>query len=161
MMQFFLHVTCSCIFHAYILFYFLLLCCDVFLSLCFSLSWIDCTWLPRCANLLLAGILFKVLVLPLLLIIFPLFTFDSMMRKPKRTSRRTSKNVVFIRSAESFSQTFPTLRYQVSFVLGDGILSMRNPCDVLSCLHRISTPIYMVLIPLYLSLRLTLEVYVS
>ena len=129
MMYLFLHVTCSCIFHAYIssLFSLFSYVCDVFsfslpLSLSLSLSRIDCAWhlstnLLRLGTLLVLGLL--------LLLIHPLFKFDFVMGRPTRTSLRTFKDGVFIQSTMSFYQTFQTLLYPVSFKLGDENLFVR------------------------------------
>ena len=98
------HVTCSCIFHAYVfsfLFYSCFLVVMFSFSLFFSLSRINCAWHPKRINPFRAKILFKVPAL-LLLIPFPLLTFNSMMRIPERTSWRTFKNVAFIRSVILF-----------------------------------------------------------
>ena len=133
--------------------------CDVFplsLSLSLSLSQIDYTWHLSTNPLRLETLL----VLGLLLLIHPLFTFNSMMRRPSRTSLRTFKNVAFIWSAILFCWIFPTLLYRVSFGLRDGNLFVRYPWGALSCLYRSFTPIYMVSIPLYLSLPRHSKVHV-
>ena len=110
----------------------LVLCCDCafYLSLSFflSLSQIDCTWHPS-ANLLRLRTFF---IPGHLLLILLLFIFGFVMRRPIRTSRRTSLNVLFIRSATWFYQTFPILLYPFLFTLGDGNLSVRYPGVVLS-----------------------------
>ena len=54
-----------------------------------------------------------------LLLILLLFIFRSMMRMPERTSRRTFLDEVFIRNAESFWRTSPTLIFPLSFTIGD------------------------------------------
>ena len=135
-MQFSLHVTCLCIVHAYVpfhfhiwyfilmvLFFFLSLSLSLFLSLSLSLSLsrIVCTW-HLSANLLCPRTLFVPRHLFLILL---LFTFGSMMRKPKRTSQRTSPDVVFIRSTVCFYRIFLILLYPLSFTIGDGNLYMR------------------------------------
>ena len=76
------------------------------LSLSLSLSWIDYTWHLKHVKPPRAKILFKVLVLFLLLISFPLLTFGSVIRRLERTSWRTFRNVAFICSAMLFCQTF-------------------------------------------------------
>ena len=126
MMQsiFFLHVTCSCIFHAYVSFLFSISGCDVF-SLSLSLSQIDCAWHLntnplRLGTLLVSGRL-------LLILLFPLFTFDSMIGRPNRISLRTFRNVAFIQSAILFCRTFLTLLSLLSFGLGAGNLFVRDP----------------------------------
>ena len=78
------------------------------LSLSHTHTQIDCAWHPKRVNPLRVRILFKVMLL-LLLISFPLLAFGSMMRRPERTSWRTFRNMVFIRSAMLFCWTFPTL----------------------------------------------------
>ena len=151
----FMHISCIRIF-----FYFLSICsvCDVFpLSLSLFLSWINCTW-HLSANPLWLGTL---LVSGLLLLIHPLFTFGSVMGRPSRISLRTFRDIVFIQSAMSFCRTFPTLLYLVSFRLGDGNLFVRYPWGALLCLYGSFTLIYMVSIPLYLSLLRHSEVHVS
>ena len=90
-----------------------------YFSLFLSLSRIDYTWYPS-ANPLCLGTLF---VLGHLLLILPPLMFGSMMRKPIRTFQRTSLNVVFIRSATWFYQTFLILFYPLSFTIGDENLS--------------------------------------
>ena len=127
-MLFFLHITCSCIFHAFVsfLFYLLVLCCDgTFLFVSLSLSRIVCAWHPS-ANPLRLGTLFILGHLPLILL---LFMFGSMMKRPVRTFRRTFPNVAFIRNAASFYQTFLILLYPLSFTVGD-----KNLCEIpVSC----------------------------
>ena len=109
--------------HTYSLFsFFFVLLVMCFLSFCLSLSRIDYAW-HLSANLLRLGT-FLVPSLPLL-ILHPFFTFGSMMWRPNRTSLRTFRDVVFIRSATSFYRTFPTFLYPVSFGLGDGNLFVR------------------------------------
>ena len=134
------------VFHAYI----------PFLSLSLSLSQIDYTWYPS-ANLLQSGTIFVRDHL-LLILLFPFFTFSSLIRRPIRTSLRTFLNVAFIRSATWFCRTLKTLLYSISFTLGDRILFMRYPWDVPPCSFRSFTPICMVSISLYLSLSRHSEV---
>ena len=130
------------------------------LSLSLSLSQIDCAWHPS-ANLIRLGTLFVLGLLHLLIFPFTFFMFDSVMRRPIRTSLRTFLNVVFIQSAMWFCWTFPTLLYPMSFKLRDGNLSVRYPCGVPSWSYRSFTPICAVSIPLYLSLPRYSEVHVS
>ena len=83
-----------------------------FLSICFclwcvsffslSLYQIDCAWHPS-ANLLRLGTL---LVLGLLLLIHPVFTFGSVMGRLSRTSLRTFSDMAFIWSVMSFLSDF-------------------------------------------------------
>ena len=122
MMQFFLNITCSCIFHAYVpfLFYLLILCYDGAFLFVFR---IVSAWHPS-ANPLRLGTLFILGHLPLILL---LFTFSSVMRRFVKTSRRTSPNVAFIRNAAWFYRTFLILLHPLSFTVGDGNLYMIYP----------------------------------
>ena len=124
-----------------------------------SLSRINYAWHPS-TNLLRLGTLF-VLGHHLLLLIFPLFKFGSVMRRPIRTSLRTFLIVAFIRSTIWFCQILPTLLYLMSFTLKDGNLFVRYPWGVPSCSYRSFTLICTVLIPLYLNLLRYSEVHVS
>ena len=144
--------------HSYIFFSFFLFWLWCVLPLSLSLSWIDCTW-HLSANLLRLETLF---VLGLLLtFLHPIFTFGFVMGRPSKTSLRTFRNVAFIRSVMLSCWTFPTLLYPVSFGLRDGILYVRNPWGVPSCLYRSFTPIYTISIPLYLSLPWHFKIHVS
>ena len=159
-MYLFLHVLCSCLFHAYVSSYFFLFAfvCDVFsLFLPISLSRINHAW-HLSANPLWLGTL---VVLGLLLLIFPflLFTFSSVMGRPNRTSLRTFRNVAFIRSAMLFCRTCLTLLFPVSFGLGAGNLFVRYPWGVSLCLYRSFTPIYTISILLYFGLPWHFEVH--
>ena len=150
------HVTCSCTFHAYVLlffsFYGLRLCfCSVF-SLSLSLSNRTSLWHPNRENAFELETLFKVPGHPLHLFLLFYLTSDSVMRRPRQTALRPN--------AKSFCQISTTLRYPMSFELEDGNLYVRNPCVVLSCLYRSSTPTYTALIPLCLSLLRNFEVHV-
>ena len=122
-----------------------------------SLSRIDCTWHPS-TNPLSLGTLF---VSGHLLLILIVFTFDSVMRRPKKTSWRTSPNVVFIRSTAWFYRTFPILLHLLSFIVGDGNLYVRYSWVVPPWSFRSSAPTCMVSIPLYLSLLCAFEVHIS
>ena len=116
----FMHI--SCIYSLFSFFFVLLVMC--FLSFSLSLSWIDCAW-HLSTNLLQLG----TLLIPslFLLILHPLFMFDSMMGRLSRTSLRTFRDVAFIQSTMSFYQTFPTLLYPMSFGFGDRNLFVRYP----------------------------------
>ena len=59
----------------------------------------------------------------LLFLPYPLI-FGSMMRRPRRTSLRTSRPMAFNRNARSFCWISPTLHYPMSFELRDGNLSV-------------------------------------
>ena len=89
----FMHISCIRTLSFLSLYSIVIMFCLFFLSL--SPSRIDCTWHPS-RNLLRLGTLF--VQGHLLLLIFPLFTFGSVMRRPSRTSLRTFLNVAFIRS---------------------------------------------------------------
>ena len=123
-----------------------------------SLSRIDSIW--HLSAILLRS---KILFVPnhLLLLIFPLLTFGSMMRRLIRTSRRTFLNVVFIRSTMWFYWTFSILLYSLSFTLRDGNLFVRYPWGVLLWSYKSFTLICTVSIPLYLSLLRISKVHVS
>ena len=95
------------------------------------------------------------------LLILLLFLSSFVMRRPIRTSRRTSPNVAFIRNAAWFYQIIPILLYPLSFIVEDGNLYVRYPWAVPPWSYRSSTPMCMVSIPLYLSLLNRFEVYVS
>ena len=147
--------------HTFFLFYPILnLCCVSILSFSLSLSNRTSLWHLNSANLLRLGTLLVVSGHPLLILLFHLI-FGSIMRRPRRTSLRTSRIMAFIRNAWSFCRISPTLRYPMSFELGDGNLSVRNPCAVPSCLFRSFIPTYMASIPLCLSLFLHSEVHIS
>ena len=126
------------------------------LSLSLSLSWIDSAWHPSAIPLPLRTLF----ILGHLLLILLLFMFSSLMKRPKRTSRRTSPHVVFIQSATWFYWTFMILLYPLSFTIGDGNLYVRYPWVVLPWSFRSSTPRCMVLIPLYLSLLCAFKVHI-
>ena len=95
---------------------------------------------PKCKstqsrNLLHAGA-------PLLLILH-IFLSCSMMRRPNRTSLRTSLDEAFIRNAKSFCRTTSTLTYLLSFIVGVGNHCVMSRSLVHSCLSRSFTPICM------------------
>ena len=150
--------------HAYVLSiqYILILFCYLglyWLSLSPSLSSVCVSlllWHPN-ANLLLPRTLF-VPGYPLLLILH-LFLSGSMMRRPNRTSLRTSLDEAFIRNAKSFCQTFPTLTYPLSFIIGVGSHCVMSRSLVYPCLSKSFTPTCMDLIFQYLSSLLVFEVH--
>ena len=102
--------------------YIVIFCCyfsdSLSLSLSLSLSYVSLLLWHLNANLLspktfcVLGHLFPLTLLHLL--------FDSMMRMPERTSRRTFVDKAFIWNATSFCQTFLTLTYPLSFTVGVG-----------------------------------------
>ena len=101
--------------------YIVIFCCcyfSDFLSLSLSLSYVSLLLWHLNANLL-SPKTFCVLghLLPLTLLHL---LFGSMMRMPKRTSRRTFVDKAFIWNATSFCQTFLTLTYPLSFTVGVG-----------------------------------------
>ena len=85
-----------------------------------------------------------------LLIPHPLL-FGSVIRMPKRTFRRTFLDKAFIRNAESFCHTSPTLTYILSFIIGVRSHYVTSWSPVHSCWSRIFTPTCMNLILQYLS----------
>ena len=127
--------------------------CFVIFSLSLSLSLSDRTslWHPNRENPLQLKTLFMVPGHPLLIPFFHLIS-NFVMRRPRRTSLRTFRTVVFIWNARSFCRISPTLLYPKSFRLEDGGPSMGNPRGVRSCSFRSFTPTCMPLIPLCLSL---------
>ena len=80
---------------------------------------------------------------------------------PKRILMGTSVTRWFTQNVMSLFFIFKTLLYPVCLALEVGNLYVRNPRGVLACLYRSSTPTYMLLIPLFLSLLRYLEEHVS
>ena len=132
-------------------------CFFVCLSLSLSLSLSNRLRMHLSANLLQSRILF---IPNHLLLILLFFTSDSMMRRPIKTSRITSPNVVFIRNTTWFYQTFPILLYPLSFTVEDGQIYVRYPWVVPLWSYKSSTLTRTVLIPLYLGLLCRFEVHV-
>lgn len=159
---FILHVTCSCItMHCSFFFYLFpkhIFCCVSFLFLSFLSFWL---WHPK--SLFLPRTRSLVVVLLLLLLLFPLFLVEigSMIQNPKRILRRTLMTGWFTCNAMSFYLIFQTLLYPKHLALGVANLFVRNPRGVPACLYRSSTPTYMLLIPLFLSLLRYSEEHVS
>ena len=147
-----MHYSCICTFISF----FLVLYADWCFSACLSLSRIVCIWHPS-AKLLHPRTLF---VMRHLLLTLLHFMSGSVMRRPVRTSRRTSPNVELILNATLSSQIFPILLYPLSFMVGDGNLCVRYLWVVPPWSYRSSTPICIVSIPLYLSLLHKFKVYV-
>ena len=131
-------------------------CFSLSLSLSPSLSLIVYALHPS-ANSLRLKTLFFLRHLPLILL---LFTFSSVMRRPIKTSRITSPNVVFIRNTTWFYQTFPILLYPLSFTVEDRQIYVRYPWVVPLWSYKSSTLTRTVLIPLYLGLLCRFEVHV-
>ena len=122
MMFLLFHVTCSCIFHAYILlfsFFLILSLIGTLLRLSLSLSFfrILYAWHPS-AKLLRLETLF-VPRHPFLLIL-PLYMSSAVMRRPVGISRRTFLGVAFIRNAMSSFRIFSILTYPLSSTVGVG-----------------------------------------
>ena len=78
-------------------------------------------------NLFRPRILF-VLWHPLLPLIPLLLLFDSVMRRPVRTSWRTSLDEAFIQNAKSSYQIFPILTYPLSSTVGVGSHCLASTC---------------------------------
>ena len=115
-----LHVTCSCIFHAYILsfiFILILIYVGAFPHVSFSLSFFRLVALWRLNENPLRPRTLFILGHPLLLTPL-LLTYGSTMIKPIRTFRRTFLNEAFIRNAKSFYQIFPILTFPLSSTVG-------------------------------------------
>ena len=124
MMFLLFHVTCSCIFHAYVPHFSILLILTMFntlllVSLSLSLS------LFLSVSLLMASksksTLFRN---PLrcrdLLLILRLLMLGSVMIKPVWTFRRTFLDATFIRNAKSSFRIFPILTFPLSLTVGVG-----------------------------------------
>ena len=128
MISLLLHVTCSCIFHAYVPFFFflLILCLVIFcLSLSLSLS-VICSWHQRRTSLLHLGTLF---ILGHLLLILLLLLFGFVMIKPFGTFWRTFHGVEIIQNAKSSFQTFLILTFSLSSIVrvGSPFVTSRSP----------------------------------
>ena len=128
----------------------------LFLPLSLSFVWVNLLLWHLNVNLLRPETLF-VLGHPLLLILH-LFLSGSVMRRPNRTSLRTSLDEVFILNAKSFCRTSSTLTYPLSFTIGVGSHCVTFRSFVHPCLYRSFTPTYMDLIFQYLFLLLSFEV---
>ena len=159
MMQFF----CISHIHAYapFLFYHLVLCCDgafLLVSLSLSLSRIVCAWHPSASLLCPRTLFIPRHLLPLILLLFML---GSVMRRPVRTSQRTSPNMAFIRNATWFYRTFLILLFPLSFTSRNGNLYVRYPWVVPPWSYRSFTPTCTDSIILYLVSSLLFELYIS
>ena len=109
--------------------------------------------LLRPETLFVLGHLFLLILLP--------FMCGSMMIKPNKTFRRTFLNKAFIRNANSFCRTSPTLTYPLSFTVGVRSHCVTSWSLVHLCLYRSSTLTYMDLIIQYLSLSFAFVVCAS
>ena len=129
MMQFILHVICSCIFHAYIIsfHYIWYYCC------CLGLFWLSFSFSPSIS-----------VYIPMLLhlLILHLLTFGSMMMMPLMHFRRTFLDKAFIWNTKSSCRTLPTPTFPLSFTVGDGSHCVMSRSPVLSCLSTSFTPTY-------------------
>ena len=133
MMFLLLHITCSCIFHAYVpsFPYILILYCLVLFCLSLSLSLflsLVALWHLN-ENPLRPRTLF-ILRQPLLLTPL-LLTYNSVMIKPVRTFQRTFLNEAFIRNAKSFYRIFPILTFLLSYTVKVGSHFMASWSHVL------------------------------
>ena len=124
-------------------------------SLSLSLSRIVCTRHPS-ANPLRPGTLFVPRLLPTLLH----FTSGFVMRRPVKTSWRTSLNMAFIRNITLSFRTSPILIYQRSLTVRVRNLFVRSWWVVLLWSYRSFTPICTVLTIPYLVSSLLFEVSV-
>ena len=95
-----------------------------------SLVYISVSWHQN-VSLLLPKILF--ISGHHLLLILPLPLFGFVMRMPKKTSRKTFLDEVFIRNIESFRRTSLTLIYLLSFIVGVGSQCVTSRSHVHSC----------------------------
>ena len=86
---------------------------------------------------------------------------DSVMKRPRRTSLRTFRSVVFIWNARSSCQISLTLLYPKSFRLRDWSPSVGSPKGVRLCSFKSFTPTCTTSIPLCLSLLWHSEVHIS
>ena len=162
MMLFILHVTCSCIpMHTFFLFniswyIWIVFGTSLIVSLSLSPSLFSlCLWHLN-ASLLRPRTLF-VPGHPLCLILL-LHLFGSMMRMPKRPSRRTFLDKAFILNAKSSWWTSPTLTYPLSFTVRVGSHCVTSQSHVHPCLSKSFTLSCMDLIIQYLISSLAFEV---
>ena len=88
-----------------------------------------------------------------------LLTSSFVMRRPNRTSLRTSHNAAFIQNTKSFCQTSLTLTCLLSSTVRVGSHYVARRSCALPWSYRSSTPICTDLITLYPSLSLTFRVY--
>ena len=157
----FMHSSCIHSFSSFLFWTSVVFLFSLSLSLSLSLSHRTPLWNQNRRNPLWLGTLIMVPSHPLLLFLLFHLISGSVMKRPRRTSLRTSRNVAFIRNAQLFYRILPTLLSLKSFKLGIGNLYLRNPRGVPSCLFKSFTPTYTASKPLYLSLLLHLEVHIS
>ena len=114
-----LHVTCLCIFHAYVpsfIFMLIFICVGAFLLVSLSPSLflsVSCFMAPKRKSIPSQNPLPSKVILLLL-------TYGSVMIKPGRTLRRTFLDKAFIRNAKSFYRIFLLLTYPLSSTVGVG-----------------------------------------
>ena len=146
MIKFLLHVTCSCISHAYVLYFSIYLLYlnyfGAFLIVSFFLLSILFTLVvfvtPKrkstpARNPLHSGASSSSDSAPLSL-------FGSMMMMPTRHSRSTFLDEVFIQNAKSYWRTSLTLTFPLSFTVGNGSHCVTSRSPVLLCLSRSFIP---------------------
>ena len=85
--------------------------------------------------------------------------FSSVMRRPNRTSMRTSHNATFIRNTKLFNQTPLTLTCPLLSTVGVGSHYVAPWLRALPWSYKSSTPICTVLITLYPSFLLAFKGY--
>ena len=157
MMLLMLHVTCSCIFHAYVpsslFWYWYCWCFSVYFFLSLFLSLVALWHLNE--SLLCPRTLF-ILGHPLHLT--PLLTFGSMMIKPIRTFWRTFLDEAFIRDAKSFYQNFLILTFPLSSIVEVGSHYVASQSLVPPWSYKSFTSTCMDSILQYLILSLAFEV---
>ena len=146
MMSLLLHITCSCIFHAYIpsFIYILILKCLVllFFSLSLSLSFVSCSMAPKRKSIPSWN---------------PLHSGAS-----SSSSRSDSTHdKAFIRNAKSFYRTFSILTFPLSSTVGVGSHCVASQSLVPPWSYKSFTPKCMDSILQYLILSLAFEVHAS
>ena len=145
MMQFVLHVTCSCISHAYVLSFQY----TWYIWCCFGLFWLSFLSLPLLLFTLVMSMAPKRKSTPAQ---NPLHSGASLFSDPSpshirfrdddafKAFWRTSLDEAFIWNTKSFCWTLPTPTFPLSFTVGDGSHYVTSQSPVLSCLSRRSTP---------------------
>ena len=136
-MQFPLHITCSCIsmkmFFLFTIFWYIWTAWDfsnfLFLPLSLSLTLLFTLVRQWHQNVSLLHPETFFILGHRLLLIQSFLLFDSMMRMPKKTFRRTFLDEVFIQNTKSFFRTSPTLTYPLSFtvMVGSHCVMPRSP----------------------------------
>ena len=148
--------------HTYLYFFIFLYWFVWWFSACFSLSLSLVTLWHLNKNPLRPKTFFilgHLLLLPPLILL--LLMFDSVMIKPIRTFRRTSRDEAFIQKSKSFYQIFSILTFPLSSIVGVGSHCVASRSLVPSWLCRSFTPICTDSIIQYLILSLAFEVRAS